>query len=494
MNNTSIDRMLLAILVVWTGGGLGLAAWAQAQPPAAATPPGEQFLRDKGLNPEPFTAESIGLKINLPLGVHVTPGEKVDGKLTLMVSDRPEAPTWSMRIQEMGTGDENSTAAGEVEELLEQYRANLQAHKVIANQAVTYAGRDGHLCYVERSSEQGQAYITGWLVLRTGPDVFMVFAMQTLPDHLPRLRQALEASFATIELRDLEEIASERVSRLEAGSAFIESLTPQRLRELVGQSQWHRIYRPAGAGAAAGGAEQEIGYSLVEVLEAKRGAINEGRAEANYSASEQQTGLMVRVRARIVVDAQRKDFYDSFASYWMAWDQSEEAWSVNGTRRQGDAEKSESESGIREPRATGSPRPRLTVIKRTDNTDPVPYEWEVPEHYLSQALGWVAGRLMPREADQSRTYAYYAFASSNLAPKLYQRLDEWGRAPDGSDRWILTTRFTADSPPFTSIYDSSGKLVQRTHADGSVTEPITLEALTKLWTAKGLHVERSRKR
>jgi len=226
----------------------------------------------------------------------------------------------------------------------------------------------------------------------------------------------------------------------------------------------------------------------VEVLEAKRGAINPDRPEDKYTAIEKTPGLMVRVQAKLVIDVQRKDFYDSSATYWMAWDQSEETWSIVGTRRQGDAEISESETGVRESEESSKGSPKLVVMKRSENTEPVPYQWDVPEVYLSQALGWLAGRLLPRDGDQTRKLAYYFFVSSNLTPKVYLRLDEWAPSSDGSGGWSLTTQFTSDSAPFTSTYSRDGSLIRRSHADGSITEPISLDELRRIYKSKGLNV------
>jgi len=195
---------------------------------------------------------------------------------------------------------------------------------------------------------------------------------------------------------------------------------------------------------------------------------------------------MVRVQGRYIGDLQRKEFFDSVALYWMAWDQSDEAWSVRATHRQGEAERSEAETGVRSIPTTGQPMPTLSVIKQVTGSQPVPNEWQVPDVYLSQALGWIIGRLLPRDIDGPREYAWYYYFASNLQPKVYQRLDRWAPTDDGN--LALTTWLTPDTPPFTTTYAHDGQLVRRTHSDGSITEPIELEELRRIWKSRGIPV------
>ena len=196
--------------------------------------------------------------------------------------------------------------------------------------------------------------------------------------------------------------------------------------------------------------------------------------------------MVVRVQGRYIVDAERKIYYDSIALYWMAWDQSSEAWSVRGTQRQGDAELSEAETGMRTSATTGQPRPTLTVVKSTGTTEPVQSEWEVPGIYLSQALGWIVGRLMPHDVTAPQEYAWYFYVASSMQPKMYQRVDKWQPTPEGT--YTLTTYMTPESPPYTTTYDKNGNFIRRVHGDGSVTEPIDIAELRKLWKSKGLPV------
>ncbi len=431
------------------------------------------------LEPTPITVEALNIRFHPPRGSN-TIAESVEGSFIITLSDDPRSPTWTMRVQMMQASAPESSAKGQVDDLLKELERTKAPYRLIANEPRTVAGIAGHLCFIERETTDGVSVISGWLVLPTSKTDFLVFAMQSVPEDFALIRSVWEACFLTIDLRTQQQVATERNARVEAGRAFLDALRPEHLRSLVGQSQWSRIYRSGGAAGTT-----EVGCALIEVLAAKRGALNPDKPEARYNAAEREEGLMVRMQGRYIIDASRKIFYDSIGLYWLSWDQSEEAWSVRGTQRQGEATLSEAETGLRSG-ASGAGSPLLTVIKTTQTADPVSNNWEVPDIYLSQALGWVIGRLMPRDAKETREFAWYAYVASSLNPKVYQRIDKWQPANDGT--FVLTTALSPETPPYTTTYDRRGNFIRRVHADGSITEPIELDELRKIWKAKGLPV------
>lgn len=432
------------------------------------------------LDPTPVTVEALNLRFNPPRGSN-TVAENANGVFVLTLSDNPKSPTWTMRIQTMKSSLPDSTAASQIDDLLKELDRTKAAYRVLLNEAHAAGGLTGQMCYLERTTKDGQNVVTGWLVLPVEKAEFLVFAMQTVPDNYALMKAVWESSFATLDMRSKAQIANQINDRMRAGYELLQTITPDKLKTLVGQKQWSRIYKPGPNGTAT-----EVGYALIEVVAGKRGALTPSKDEKKYNATEREDGLIVRLQGRYIVDAARKVFYDSIAMYWVAWDQSSEAWSVRGTQRQGDAETSEAETGLRSAISVGQPRAVLTVVKTTSTTEPVSNEWEVPEVYLSQGLGWVIGRLMPRDVNATHEYGWYYYVASSMKPKVYQRMDKWERMDDGTYR--LTTFMTPETPPYTTTYDSKGNLVRRVHGDGSVTEPIDIEELRKIWKAKGLPV------
>ena len=457
--------------------------------PAAAQPnvPPDFDPVALGLDPVPLLADALGLAFHPPAATAVSTARD-RGRLTWILTDRRAEPAWSIRIHGITSSLPDPSAGAEVDRYLRQLEGSRTRFRVISNETVTCGSVAGRLCYLEQEVPGGGPVITGWLVLPSGPRTFVVFSIRTSPEHLPRLQDVLDASFATISLRTAEELAGLRQTRLEAGRALIESLTAPRLAPLVGLSQWFRIYRPG-----EGGTERELGYSRIEVVAAKKGTLNPQRREREYDAGEHAMGLQIRVQGRIAIDPSRGVYYDSIALYWMAWDQSEEAWSIRGTHRQGKATRSESETGIRPPASAGAPRPKLTVIKSSSASfSRDPYEWTIPEVYLSQALGWVIGHLLPKDDPQPREYGYYFYNYANAEPKVSLRVDRWAPADDGTGNWVLTARLSADSAPARSVYRPDGRLLIRERDDGTVTVPIDRQQLRRLWQRKGLVLGGSR--
>lgn len=477
-------RTPLAALLAGISLGLSTPLAGQVVTVTGDKPQASQPAATALLDPNPFVAESIGLKVHFPAGAAVV-AEKVSAQLAISVSDAAEIPAWSMRIQPVSATRAQATAATLVDDLLQDLKARRVDFTPISNAAVVIGGTMGQLAYIRQSGPDGQRIVSGWLVLPSGPQSFLVFAIQCLEGAFDTAKPIFDASFASIEIQSVEEIASQRLTRLEAGRAMLEGVTKEKLKSLVGARQWLRIYKTKPDGKTS-----EVGCSMMEVLEGKRRDVNEQRSARGKGNDAE--GLLVRIQGRIVIDAARREYYDSMALYWMAWDQSEEEWSVVGTHRQGEAAQSEAESGVRERREALTPRPRLIVIKSDRATNArTPSEWHVPEVYLSQPLGWVLARLMPAGISDRREFAFYAYNFSSTEPQLTQRLDVWEPAGDGTGNYRMTTRLSSDTAPIVSIYKPDGSLVRRTHPDGAVTEPISIEELHRLWKSKGLQVSSS---
>jgi hypothetical protein len=319
-------------------------------------------------------------------------------------------------------------------------------------------------------------------VLPTSERTFLVFAIQTLPEYFEQLRPVLEASFNSVAIRSAEQLANEKLQRLDVARNFLGSLTPQKLRSLIGLNQWTRIYQPASASMP----ETEKGYSVIDVSEAKRGVLDPAKDEKNYTGIENKLGLLVKVQGRLLIDPQRNIVYDSIAMYWMAWDQSEEAWSVRGTKRQGEAEQTEAETGVRTAELSGNP-PRLSVILARNVSDTrEPSEWAVPDVYLSQPISWLLSRVLPRDITSPQQYSWYFYSYAGAKSQMTLRLDTWEPTSDGSDTFTLTTRMSSDTLPVVSVYRKDGSLLRRTHGDGVITETTTLEDLRRIWKSKNL--------
>ncbi len=270
--------------------------------------------KSHGLEDRPLIVESLGLQMNPPIGA-ISQVQRVGQQMSVSLIDGAAIPIWSMRIQNMVSTLPEPLPAAQVEQLLASWTTAGRSFDIVSNVPVVYGGRSGQLCYLRQSASSGQEIVTGWLILSTGSHDLLVFSLQILPDDLPRMRALLEASFSTIRLRDIEEIADERKIRLDAGRAFVDSLSPDQLRALIAPEQWYRYYKLDTSGA--GGGETEVGYIRVEIRQGMRGELNPNRPEEHFDATERQTGLLVAVHGRIVQDAARNVYYDSEQLFWL---------------------------------------------------------------------------------------------------------------------------------------------------------------------------------
>lgn len=436
-----------------------------------------------GLEPEPVHVEPLGLTIHAPAGA-VARAHRVDDRTSLTIVEGSTDPTWSLTVRPLVPSETSPQAATPkrfVDDIIGTFRAGEAPFTVLESRATAFAGLPGQLCYIRHAPTQGRAIVSGWLFLDRGEGEFLVLASQVLPDAFPRVRPLLEACYATIRVDRLTDVALSRKARLAAGQDMLAAFTPDRIRGVVGPERWYRYYRPG-----VGGAATELGYYSVAAREGPLGAIDPTRDPSRYNVSEKVLGLLVVVQGHYL-EGTAGTTYDTQACYWMAWDQSEEAWSIRGTRRYRGRERSEAETGIRTPRSPGDPTGTVTVIaSAADGATRDQQSWRTPEVYLSQALRWKLGELLPRELRLARTMSSYAFDSTAPRITISLRTDRWEPRTDGADGWVLTTRTRTDAPETVSFFDADGELVERRHPDGARTRRITLEELHRLWKSKGL--------
>ena len=217
------------------------------------------------LDPTPLDIEALNLRFNPPKGSS-TIAESVDGSYIVTLSDNPKSPLWTMRIQVLKSSQAKATATSQIEDLLKELDRLKTNYRVLENRPQVVAGLTSQLCYLERTTKEGDSVVTGWLVLPLADDQFMVFAMQAVPDTYTSMKPIWETSFATIDMRSQAQVANERNARVYAGQEMLRTFTPEKLKALTGQKQWSRIHKPNGPGKGS----TEVGCALIEVFAGKR--------------------------------------------------------------------------------------------------------------------------------------------------------------------------------------------------------------------------------
>ncbi|MDG2055312.1 MAG: hypothetical protein P8J86_11470 [Phycisphaerales bacterium] len=453
-------------------------------------PANSQTTANKQLESVPIDIPLLGFSIQLPKGTQVERQQSPAGLTYQFLASSIPAPTsqnpnasmrpWSLRAQVVQSSNIETTGPQLISEIIAAHR---QAGANLTNLATipftVDRGERATLDYFEQQLPEGPRVIWGYTAIPIHENHFLLLTLLLSPETYQPYRSLLESSLNTITRTSKAASSLGLRACITRGDAFLASLTPERLKKLAGLRQWVRIYRPA---TTSNGADQEIGYALLKIEIGSKESVQTGDKHNN-----QEEGLLVTVQARVIVDADRDIYRDSIGLYWMAWNQSEEIWSVRGTQRQGAAELSEAESGLRLPPTAGKPRPELIVIRqgRESNTR-TPSQWTVPDVYLSQPLGWLLGRLLPTTAEAEGEYCFYFYDYTSTTPTLSRRIDHWAPSNNRSGQWILTTRLNPTATPNTARYSDQGILIEQRTADGVVTVPVTSAELDRIWNDKKL--------
>jgi len=424
--------------------------------------------------------ESVGASIQIPPGSIAELTGSGDSASLAIIDGSPE-PSWSMRMQVMTSTLPEPVPGRQIRTLIDARQAAGGRVTILADEAFIASGMPGHLGWLLQTSDDGFSIALGWYCVAIGPREFVVLSAQAIPDNLDAIRPKLDAAARTLQVRPTEELVRERREGLARGEGFLRSLTPARLRQKVGFDQWYRVYHPGGGA----GREQELGVIRLTTLAAPLGAVNPQRDPANYLPHEHVEGFAVRVQTRFH-DRESSTNVDSEALYWMAWDSSEESWSLRATQRLGPRSRSEAITGIRTASSPADPRGTLIVVS-TGMGQRESSRWEraVPDIYCPQPVRWLLGFLLPR-MDEPLDLAFYSVEHIQGDHTIALRRDTWAPVAGRDGRWLHTSTPRPGEPVTKSLHDERGHLIRRELPDGSIMEPVDLARLRELWRRAGI--------
>ena len=165
--------------------------------------------------------------------------------VTVTMVDNSEDRAWSMRIQPHVT-ELPSTPREQIELVLRRTPAAGWERTLISNERTQIDNRTSQLCYVRETSAQGDDIVSGWLFVPTNETlaVYMVFSVHIKAAHADRVKPILEMSFDTIRLQDITEVRQATKARLDAGKMLLRSLSPDRLKQLIGVNRVLSLLSP----------------------------------------------------------------------------------------------------------------------------------------------------------------------------------------------------------------------------------------------------------
>jgi hypothetical protein len=364
--------------------------------------------------------------------------------------------------------------------------------------------RPGIKMYFDVEEEDADDWFYGQALVMIEPHAAAVLKLKSEASVAEPARDAFERVLASVEVPLARELDEQRGRQVEAGDAWLQQVTPQRVREALPDQ---RLYRMIHRG-------QDVGYMRL---------LSTGDPDELRSRGHEPPGTLVLIHQRQVLDGQTIDTeYEAYASD----DGEREVWShrmslrpqgdddAQGgglpTRVRGPAEKPRTwtQTGIRGDQqltaGRGGRQQSLDVNAVTVVTEAPPpgdavaqiesheqflgkprardvvgttqvSEWRAPDKaYLPQVMLPVFAGLLPNEP---AVYAFTAYHVPTGGPGL--RTVKVIPQPDGGK--LVRDRPTPRDSPVLHLFDAEGQLVRRVHPNGLVIQPTTPEELAKVW-------------
>jgi len=466
----------------------------QSSAPPAAKPSAANAATKDGLDADFLDFELLGMRFRPPTG-SVMRAEGTGATATWIVSERADPPRFVLRITRLVASEATSSPAKQIDAYVKSVSERPAPNAVFAvrtRKEFEMGGRPAAILYTslrEGSGEDEISAVQGYFILQVAPNEFVVISALLAESDYASMSTLLERSFRTMEVVDQRLLAKDRAARMERGDHLLKGLDEDALRRALDPvaskgalpaPHWFRISR-----SDANGEVQEVGYMTMVVIDAAQGVANPDRRENEWTKDERETGLLVRVQVRTLLDAAGTAVSDTDGRYWVRWDRGRELWTVRTTMRKGKSNSTSSQLGIRTLPVPGSPRPMLEVSDVVPSAAAsAPRRWPVPAvGYLSQAEALVLTRLFPK-SDTPAEFGFYWFDARS--GRVAQRVD---RVVPRTGGVTVFTQQTLESPAIEQRLDSRGDVLRRTGDDGSIVEATTGEALLALWKKKGLPIQ-----
>lgn len=443
------------------------------------------------LRSEPTRFPGLGISIRLPDLALI---ETATMGATQTINVRAPDASWSLAIEEHVVRDSRMTAAQVSAQVIRDLQASRTAiaaddsgRPLIGSQAIILdqrndariGGREAAKFYARVPRADGEKIALGHAVVAREPGRFLALSLRTTPDELDRARRVFDAVIETVVFPDAADVAADRAAAVRAGNEFLARLAQQDFdAALPREARWFRIYRPASTGAP--GDATEVAYQRVEVKRGTRAEIAARRAPDEPEPAG-ETGYIARVVARYVEPGRVVDidsaFFASVSGLAGVGEQTdEEAWSVRMGIREGADSSVWTETGARQ----GN---RLTVRITAPGAPPTEKQWLAPERgYIAQTLTHLLPRLLARQA-LPIACGFYAYTST--AQEVTLRRESLEPAPSGGG-WVLRTRIGEGVAERITLLSREGDILRIETGDGTIVEPVQIEALQKLWKSKGL--------
>lgn len=441
---------------------------------------------------EPLRLESVGLTVHIPEGTRVESSRSNGRQITQLIEQNG---LWIMNIQTPLTSNEAATIQQATDQTLSLLQGSVgvvdpnqetvqstEAKVLQRDDNVQLPGGSAARLYVSLPEmDHKSRVVKGYTIFKPGPKQFVVFELLCGEVNFGAARVAYEASVATAQFVNSDELAMARMTSVKAGTALLLQLSEQdwlNAMEPEGKEQWYRMYRPGKDGSRQ--SATEVGYYGVRYWRGMRGEIDGTKRATDFNATERQQGYLVRVRSRII---NGKAIADNDGTFFMTTDRSEEAWSFKTAAREVGGKQSAlaSESGART-------ADDLQIIKNEPGKATMTIKPPVKEGYMSQFETFVMPRILAQRGIEG-DFGWYAYEAWPSGTVTYRKDVVIKDKSEKQTRVVTTIR--PDAPSQTSVFDDVGRLVgTQLTDDGLVREPIDLATLKQIWQQKGLPTDK----
>ena len=327
-----------------------------------------------------------------------------------------------------------------------------------------------------------------WSFIQTGPNRFLLAETLTPADSNQNIQTTINELMDSMQLDDEFAIAGTVRDRLKAGAEILSRIDKRILRKLVEKNPedtWYRQYA-----FNAEGEEIELGYVGISMMETTADQI--GRSNPQ-SSTEDETGLLVRVRSHRFPAKDKQVSWDTDTQCWVSWDREEESFSTVATGRIPNQDQSISLSvvGVRPRPTAGQPVRFLEVLSsRADSFTRDRVSLEIPDSriYISEAERLVLANILPLIGAPAGSFSVWGWQPDQR--EITRRLDTWELEENGT--WSIRTRSFPDAPVSTAKIQADGSVSDRVVAtpDGrEIWTRMDPDALRSFYRKRGIRLD-----
>ena len=414
---------------------------------------------------------------NMSLGLEIVLSDTA--KVVATSSDPPSCMvqggagqlTWHMKIDRvLETGGQTPET---IAQMAYERHKKQDVTKILDSRNISIDSIEGWWMRASLYIKNAQDSTMCWLVIPIHGNQSLMVSILTTNEGWDLSGASIMASLQSIRALDPAAVLFERITGLDNATMLLSDLSAESLSPSIGLSNWRRIQQFQDGQVRP----NDIGYAHIT---SRIGTMSE---IGTSSTANEEKGLLVEVRSRIMSDQVSEIVTDTVGFYWMSFDGEEEMWSSTTSRWKGKIRTVQKESGIRNRPSLGAPNPKLLILRQdlTSNRQLAPIETIITFPWLPKTLTWVAG---PWLAESQPQYLSWRTLNDYVDPPTSTMRSD--RVESTKIGFSVSTRMGESNALLVTQYDIDGQLLQRTLGDGVIIFGTNEKTLRSIWEPKDL--------